>query len=295
MLRSMTGFGAGAVEHGGLVVRAEMRSVNHRFLQVKLRLPPELAEQESAFEQEIRRRVERGALTATVVVEAADGSAPLALDLALARRYCELLDQLADALGVPRDVPLERIAALPGVIAPQASRADDAELAPIARAALGRALDGLLAMREQEGAALAVELGRLLDQLEAHAASIAARMPEVVRSLHAALERRVALLLSGDTQRPVAEHDLARELALLADRADVSEELARLAIHIAQARKLVAGTGDGVGRRLDFLVQELLREANTVASKCNDAPVAQTVVEMKATLERLREQVQNVE
>ena len=295
MLRSMTGFGAGALEGGGFVVRAEVRSVNHRFLQAKFKLPPDLLEHEATFEQQLRRRLERGALTVTVVVESDAGGSPIGLDLALALRYQTLVGDLARGLGLPGDLSLDRYAAFPGVLGPQAASVGAEELLPLATGALERAIDNLLAMRLREGESLSADLTRQLDQLDSLAARIRVRMPQVVEHLHDSLRRRMAQLLSGDTGKPAAEQDLARELALLADRADVSEELARLMSHFEQVRGLVAGGADGVGRRLDFLVQELLREINTIGSKCNDAEVAGWVVESKAAIERLREQVQNVE
>lgn len=295
MLRSMTGFGAGALEGGGFVVRAEVRSVNHRFLQAKFKLPPDLLEHEATFEQQLRKRVERGALTVLVAVESDTGSSPIGVDLALALRYQKLVGELAGALGLSGDLSLERYAALPGVLGPQAAAVGATELLPLATGALETALDNLVAMRTREGEALAAELTRQLDQLEELSLRIRTRMPHVVEHLHESLRRRMGQLLAGEGGKPAAEHDLARELALLADRADVSEELARLVSHYAQVRGLVAGGADGVGRRLDFLVQELLRETNTIGSKCNDAEVASWVVESKATIERLREQVQNVE
>ncbi len=295
MLRSMTGFGAGVLERDGLAVRAEVRSVNHRFLQVKIKLPPELIEHEALFEQELRRRLERGALTASVSIESGAGAGSVGVDLVLARQYQSLVVELGAALGLKGDLSLERYAALPGVLGPQAAHLGAENVLPIAFAALGRAIDSLLEMRAREGTALAVELGRHVDVLAERAAEIEGRMPLVVQRLHEALKKRVALLLTGSGSKPVAEPDLARELALLADRADVSEELARLGSHMAQVRLLLAGGAEGVGRRLDFLVQELLREVNTIGSKCNDADVALWVVDAKATVERLREQVQNVE
>jgi uncharacterized protein (TIGR00255 family) len=291
-LRSMTGFGAAAVERDGQVVRAEVRTVNHRYLQVKVRALGELGDFEGPLEAVVRRRLERGAVQVSLRMESASGEPPVEIDRALARRYAELARGLADELGLAGELDLGRLIALPGVLAPRGAASDAQALGAQAEAALTEALDALIVMREREGRALAEDMAGHLQHLGRLVEAIRARMPEVVRALFEAQRRRLAELL-GDS-RPVAEADLARELALLVDRTDVSEELARLASHLEQCGELLAAGGP-VGRRLDFLVQELLREVNTIASKCQDARVAQWAVEAKTTVERLREQVQNAE
>ncbi len=291
-LRSMTGFGAGASERAGRLVRAEVRTVNHRFLQVKVRVPGELADLEGALEAVVRRRLERGAVQVNLRLEGAGGEPPAEFDRALARRYAELSRELAAELGLASELDIGRLIGLPGVLVQRASGIEAQALGEAAEAALAAALDALVTMREREGVSLGADLLGHLAALERLVEAIRARSPEVVRALFEAQRRRLAELL-GDA-RPVVEADLARELALLVDRTDVSEELSRLASHLEQCRELLEAGGP-VGRRLDFLVQELLREVNTIASKCQDARIAQWAVEAKATVERLREQVQNLE
>lgn len=292
MLRSMTGFGAGAAEGAGTAVRVELRAVNHRFLQTKVRLPGDLLELEGAVEAAIKERLARGSVSVTVRFEAAAGTAAVNVDRALAKNYAETVGELARELSLEAPLDAARLLTLPGVLQSGAAAIDGAALKPVVMAALTEALDALIAMREAEGQAMAADLAANADELAAIRAKIEAAAPEIVTRHQETLKQRVAALLG--PERPVEDRDLARELALIADRADVSEEISRLASHLEQFGLLLAGA-EAVGRKLDFLVQELLREVNTIGSKCNDAQVAHWVVEAKTFVERLREQVQNIE
>jgi len=287
----MTGFGAATVEADGLVVGVEVRSVNHRFLQVKVRVPSDLAELESEVEARVKERLERGAVNLNVTVAPSGGAAHVRVDTELVGRYQAELARLARAVGASGELTLAQWAALPGVFASGAPTiaVEDARR-PVARA-VEAALGALVAMREAEGRALERDLAKNAAALEKLVARIGKRAPTVVKRLQAELRRRVAELAGRTAIEPA---ELAREVALLADRADVAEELARLASHLEQVRALLAAS-DGVGRKLDFLVQELFREVNTIGSKCADAQIAHWVVEAKTSVERLREQVQNVE
>jgi uncharacterized protein (TIGR00255 family) len=286
----MTGFGTSTARREPLALRAEARSVNHRYLQVKTRLPAELQHLESDVEALVRKKLDRGSVVVTLIAERDGGELPVAVDFDAARRYAELLDRLARELGLPRDLGVAALVQLPGVVgAPADGRERDASLA---LGAVERAHDALIEMRASEGRSLAREMRKHCGAAVKLMAKVEKRMPQALRAHHESLRARVADLLGG--KHPLSESDLAREIALLADRMDVSEELARLKSHLDQVDALLDEKGP-VGRQLDFLVQELLREANTIGSKCNDAAVAQSVVELKAHIERLREQVQNVE
>lgn len=292
MLRSMTGFGAAADEgRSGTPLRVEVRSVNHRHLALKTRLPEALFALESELEGRVRARCERGAVTVHVVAERGGAGGGARIDHALARRYRDELAGLASELGLAPTLSLDALVGLPGVLGPADGEAGD-ELARAALGLLDQALERMLAMRTREGAALEADLRKHARALAQLAARIEKRMPRVVRANHASLAKRLQALLGG--KLPVARDELAREIALLADKLDVSEELARLASHLAQLDALLA-KGGRIGRQLDFLVQEILREVNTIGSKCSDATVAHWVVEAKTHVERLREQVQNVE
>ena len=292
MLRSMTGFGAAAGEGGsGTPLRVEVRSVNHRHLAIKTRLPEALFALESEVEGRVRARCERGAVTVHVAAERGGAVGGARIDPVLARRYRDELTDLARELGLAPTLSLDALVGLPGVLA-AADGADEDTLGQEALALLDQALERMLAMRAREGAALEADLRKHARALAQLAARIEKRMPRVVRANHASLAKRLQALLGG--KLPVARDELAREIALLADKLDVSEELARLASHLAQLDALLA-KGGRIGRQLDFLVQEILREVNTIGSKCSDATVAHWVVEAKTHVERLREQVQNVE
>jgi uncharacterized protein (TIGR00255 family) len=291
-MRSMTGFGAASAQRGALALRAEVRSVNHKFLQLKIRLPSELAVLEPDVEELVRARLERGAVTLNVTSHGAAALSPVELNLPVARRYKALLAKLAKELGLPQDVELDDFAALPGVFTAE----PDSQALQRGRKALlevvAMALDHLSAMREREGGALSRDLSKHAKAISAVVARVEKRMPIVVRNHQDSLRKRVGELLGAATA--VQPADIAREIALLADRLDVTEELMRLKSHVEHFGALCRKDG-AVGRQLDFLVQELLREANTIGSKCNDAEVAHDVVELKTAIERLREQVQNVE
>ncbi len=291
-MRSMTGFGAATNDRSGLALRVEARSVNHKYLQVKVRLPGELSYLEPEVDALVRKKIERGALSLTVSLPSTASLSPLTIDTAVAKRYERMLTDLAKELGLEPRVELETIAGLPGVLT---GMVDTRALQRGRRATLqtiAAALDALTEMREREGDALAADLEKNAAAVGRVTARIEKRMPGVVRAHHKALRARVAELI--DDRASLQPSDLAREVALIADRMDVSEELTRLASHLDQLSRLLAKKGP-VGRSLDFLVQEFLREANTIGSKCNDARVSHDVVELKTLIERLREQVQNIE
>lgn len=291
-MRSMTGFGAAAVEKAGLSLRAEVRAVNHRYLQLKLRLPSELAFLEPEVERAVRQRVERGALTLSVAATAGAALSAPQVDVAAARVYKQKLERLARELDLPPVVDLALLAGLPGVIGADMDEGQLQREERLLHQAVAGALDALDEMREREGAALARDLQRSAKSIAALVRRIEKRMPQVVRAHHEALKQRVSELMDG--RSGLSDADLARELALIADRLDVTEELTRLGSHIEQLGVLLEKSG-AVGRQLDFLVQEFLREANTIGSKCSDAQAAHLVVELKTWIERLREQVQNIE
>jgi uncharacterized protein (TIGR00255 family) len=291
-MRSMTGFGSASRSEKGLALRAEVRAVNHKFLQLKLRLPDELGALEPEVEARVRERLERGAVNLNVSLDSGVALAPIELDLALASRYRELLEKLNYELRLGAKLGIDDIARLPGVFHSAPDSAAIAAARSVLFAVVDAALDALGEMREREGAALARDLALRGSAIAAIVERIRGRMPLVVRTHQENLHKRVAELLGPGTT--LAQADLAREIALIADRLDVTEELTRLASHLGQLQVLCAKRTP-VGRQLDFLVQEFLREANTIGSKCNDAEVAHAVVELKTEIERLREQVQNVE
>jgi uncharacterized protein (TIGR00255 family) len=290
-MKSMTGYGRGACEVAGRRLVVELRSVNHRFLEIKLRLPWSDAALEMSLTQALRARLARGVVTASVRDEGGGAAQAVRVDLALGRQYREALEQLRGALSLDEPVPLSLIAAQPGVITVGEGVPDGEALWRALEPGVNASIDALVAARAREGNVLRADLeARLatLEKLARELGELCRDAPDVYRKrLRERLDRALA---PGevDAQR------LAQEIAIVADRYDVSEELTRIAAHLAECQRLCRAQ-DASGRRLDFLTQELNREVNTVGSKSQSAPVAARVVDAKAEIERLREQIQNVE
>ena len=289
---SMTGFGSAQLERSGAVVRAEIRTVNHRHLQVRMRLPSGHQSLEPQIEARIRQALQRGAVQVAVHFEAAGLAPDVEVNRDLARKYSVTLRGLAQELGMDETLSLSELAALPGVLQVREGQVDPEQQTAWMLEVLDGALEDLLGMRANEGASMVADLRLHARAIQTLIRSIAERSPEIVRHHQSKLRERVAALLEGS--EGLSASDLAREVAVIADRLDVSEEVARLQAHLDQLEALL-GAGGAIGRKLDFLAQEFMREANTIGSKCSDAETAHQIVELKALIERLREQVQNVE
>ena len=289
----MTGFGSaeGTVLGGRLSI--EIRSVNHRYYNPQLKLPFELGGVEGPLRDRLRQLLERGHVTVTarwIDAPLREGGGAVAVDLARARQVVAAAKELKKHLKLKGDVDLAFVARQPEVLTPHQDgipAAQWSEVAPIAE----RAVRELLGMRAREGAALATELGRRLAALEAGSGAIEQRAPERLTAELARLKKAVAELAAGV---PVDEQRLAVEVALMADRVDITEELVRLRTHLAACREALVADG-AVGKQLGFLAQELLREVNTIGSKANDAGITQAVIAMKGELEKFREQLDNLE
>jgi uncharacterized protein (TIGR00255 family) len=292
MLKSMTGFGTGRARAGDEEISVEVRAVNHKHLEVKVRLPRELSALEPAVLRAVRARCVRGAVDVAVRRSAstATGAVPT-VDVAMARAWREALRGVARAVDMA-DVPTTaQIAALPAVIRMEEPVADLGVAEAALERALTEALDALATMREREGRALEVDLASRLARVATLTAEVAALAPRTVEAYRARLHDRVAELLKG---APVDEARLVQEVALFAERTDVAEEATRLQAHLEAFRSFLASP-EPAGRRMDFLVQEMHREVNTTGSKSQSTEVSTRIVELKAELERIREQVQNVE
>lgn len=290
---SMTGYGRGEAEHGGVRAVAEIRSVNHRFLDLKLRGSSVGLELEDRIRGRIKARVSRGSVTVTLKIEAPSADRDVVVDLQSARRVYRSLRALADELGLERPRDLSLVCSVPGVIT--VAESDPSEsLAAAATAATEVALEALLGMRRHEGELLAADLRSRLERLGELCAELAGHAGLAPAEAQRRLEDRIRRLLE-NSKVEIDPARLAQEVAVLADRLDVTEELVRVRAHIDQLGSLMGSAGQPVGRRLDFLVQELGREFNTVASKSQSADTSSLVVEAKAELEKLREQVQNIE
>lgn len=290
-LQSMTGFGLGEAPLAGGVLRVELRAVNHRHLDLRVRALGDAPDVTLAIEDTLRPRLGRGRVEAQVRWDApAGGHGPLNLDAARAAygALCTLRDEISP--GEP--VPITAVLRVPGVLR-AGPGLEPAAGETAAAAAAGRALAALTAMRAREGAALKRDLLARVDVLRSQVGWIEGERPRVLAGYRERLLARVAKLLDG-TGLEVDAARLAQEAAWFAERCDIAEETTRLHSHLTELERTLDARGEMVGRKLDFLVQELGREVNTIGSKANDAPLAQRVVEMKAELERIREQVQNI-
>src|SRR5437773_3417677 len=287
----MTGFGSAEGKVLGGRLSIEIRSVNHRYFNPQLKLPFELGAVEGPLRERLRQLLERGHVTVSARwVEAPQREAAVAVDLARARQLVAAAKELKKRLKLKGEVDLAFVARQPDVLNAHqdgSAPAQWSEVEPIAE----RAVQELLGMRAREGAALAAELGGRLGALEQEAGTIEQRAPERLTAELARLKKAVAELAAGVQ---IDEQRLAVEVALMADRVDITEELVRLRTHLAACRTALASDG-AVGKQLGFLAQELLREVNTIGSKANDAGIARTVIAMKGELEKLREQLDNLE
>ena len=287
----MTGFGSAEGNVLGGRLSIEIRSVNHRYYNPQLKLPFELGGVEGALRERLRQLLERGHVTVSARwIEAPQRDGAVAVDLTRARQLVAAAKELKKRLKLKGEVDLAFVARQPEVLTPHqdgVATAQWSEVDPIAE----RAIRELLAMREREGAALAAELGGRLRALETGAATIERRAPERLTAEVARLKKAVAELATGVQ---VDEQRLAVEVALMADRVDITEELVRLRTHLAACGEALVSDG-AVGKQLGFLAQELLREVNTIGSKANDAGITQTVITMKGELEKFREQLDNLE
>jgi uncharacterized protein (TIGR00255 family) len=289
-MRSMTGFGCGEAELDGNKLTCELRALNHRFLDVRVRMPEELASQAFFVEQLARERLSRGRFDIGVRLE--DGGGVARFSPTRARAVYQSLLQLRDELAPGTEVPVSALASLPQLlIDTQRSSSQGVEEALLK--AFTAALDRLDEMRAREGQALGRELGERLDTLRTLSEGAKVLSHGTAERQLARLRERVTRLLSDVAVSPDPAR-LETELALLADRSDVTEELVRLASHFDQFQALLADPAP-IGRRLEFLLQEMSREANTLGSKSQDVKLSHLVVDIKSQLEKIREQVQNVE
>lgn len=291
MFTSMTGFGTGAAADACRSARVEVKAVNHRYLDVVLHLPHHYASCEDKVRALIAEHITRGRVEIFVVLEEfVSRERTVTLDKPLLMGYAKALAEAKDIVG-PLSFNLEALLAVPGLFQVE-ELPDDATAAwPVLQDALTKALRDLVAMRKAEGERLQADMMARLDTIEGWLTEIQERVPAVVAEYKAKLTTRIADLLEAV---PISEDRIATEIAIFADKACITEELVRAASHIKHFREACCETSS-VGRKLDFLLQELNREVNTIASKAADGRIAQLVVSIKAELEKVREQAQNIE
>jgi uncharacterized protein (TIGR00255 family) len=294
-MRSMTGFGKAHAPLRQGTIDAEIRSVNHRYFKFMAVVPDELTPYESELEELVRKAVRRGAVQLTIKLEASrtPPDAPT-LNLKALRSYVRQIRAAQKTLKLSGEIPVSLLATLPQVWSAEGAGEDRGPaLWAAARKAATRAVEELAAARDREGRGIRTACLGYLDAMERSLREVRDRAPTVVKEHQARLRERIAALLA-DTGARLQEQDLLRETAVFADKCDIAEELQRLGAHLAEFRRQV-DTGSEIGRRLDFLGQEILREANTIGVKSNDYAISAAMVNLKAELEKVKEQLENVE
>lgn len=291
---SMTGYGGAVRSYGGYIVQFEIKSVNHRYAEIVLRMPREWSCYEDGLRRLVQRRVKRGRIDVFISKERDDTSAlPLVLNTPVAESYLLAAEELGRRYGVDAKLSAKDLLSLPDVLtASELSPAGESEpeWERVLQDGLEEALIGLLGMREREGRNLVTDLSGRLARLEAIHGELVRLAPEVVNDYRSRLKGRLSELLEGSFD----EQRFAMEVAVFADRSNIDEELIRLKSHFEQCRSLLQAF-EPIGRKLDFLIQEMNRETNTIGSKANHLALVNLVVEMKAELEKIREQAANLE
>ena len=292
MILSMTGSGGAKDEVRSIVVSAELKSVNNRHLDTSVRLPKSCLFAEEAVRAAVKEHISRGKVDVFLSVDTSRADEfTIAVNEPLAAAYVKAAHELFDKFGVTNDLTATALLRIPEVISTERDDADKDAVLEAVITVLDEALTQFDAMRAREGAKLDADLREKLDAIESMVGFVETRSPEMVREYREKLTARMTEVL-GETG--IDEARILQEAAVYADRIAVDEETVRLRSHIAQFRLMLDG-GSPVGRKLDFLVQEMNREINTTGSKCSDGEIANTVIAMKAELEKIREQIQNIE
>ena len=292
MIRSMTGYGSAELERDGQRLAAEVRSVNHRFCEVSIRAPKLVSLFEDQIRQLVQERFSRGKITISISWSGVGESGEvLSLNLPVVERYVSILQQLRDRYGLSAELNVGTLATLPDVFTWEHAALSDEQTWSLVKALVNQACDNMNMMKAREGEALARDLDKRLKILREELDRVVERAPFRPKEAKERLMSRLKVMLDDVEMDPAR---IAQELALMADRLDCTEECVRLSAHLDQFRSLMEGP-ELAGRKLNFLLQEMNREANTIGSKANDVEIAHAVVVMKDEVERLREQVQNVE
>jgi uncharacterized protein (TIGR00255 family) len=292
-LKSMTGFGRGESAGKNRQWTVEVRCVNNRFLDPKIKLPRDYA----PFEEKIRKMIgdfhQRGRVDLNISVNGDFSDlVNIRVDRELASAYKSSLESMGQDLGIECKLDAVTLAAYPEVIVREQKQEDLGTIQPYVEEAVTRALENCLQMREQEGRVLKEDLQGRLRHFTEICTAVEKRIPDILKDRQKSLQERLDKLLDTTGIDPMR---LAQEVAILADKTDVTEELVRIKSHVNQFEEIIGSSNEAVGRTLDFLIQEFLREVNTIASKINDADTAHKTVELKSELEKMREQVQNIE
>lgn len=291
-MRSMTGFGRGESDNGTLKIVVEVKAVNHRYSEVTVKQPRQFLALEDKMKKVVGEYIERGKVDVFVrTQELADAEKPVQIDQKRALAYHVALGELAVSIGSNYHADPMRLLTLPEVIVKEEEETDTKALWPVMEAALRQAMENHITMREQEGSHIEENLREKIAGLEVLASRVAERSPLVLIEYKEKLEARISELLANAAVDP---ERLAQEVAYFAEKSCIDEELVRLQSHFEQFYTIATQKGS-IGRKLDFLIQEMNRETNTIGSKANDLEIGRLVVEMKSELEKVREQIQNIE
>jgi uncharacterized protein (TIGR00255 family) len=296
MIKSMTGFGRGEFTDEKRTVVVEIKAVNHRYCDIFVRMPRRYSYAEERIKNAIKEKVLRGKIEVSVVVDNfGESENEVRLNEDAAKQYYDALKALEDKLDLEgeKGITLSLIAGMPDVIKNVPTVEDEDEMIGLLLKPTAAAVDALLGMRETEGRKLAEDILHRADLIEGIKDKIKTRAPMLEKEYAGKLKARVEELLGGSVEIP--EERIAVEAAIFADKANITEEVVRLESHIAQLRQMVNESGDSTGKKMDFLVQEVNREANTIGSKSNDTELTSYMLDLKAEIEKIREQVQNIE
>ncbi len=293
MALSMTGYGNGKAVLDGREVTVELKSVNHRYLDLSFRMPRNLLFLEDAMRKQIQASLNRGHVEVMVSYRNTRSDAKeLVCDEALAASYLRAAEKLAQQFGIVNDMTTEKLMLMPDVLTEQDAEDDQSVIGALTEEAMKIALEGLCVMRCREGAALAQDLSQRCDVIRGCVSQIAERVPQIQSEIRERMTQKVSEILENVRFDP---ERLEQEVVLIVERGSITEELVRLDSHMEQMKEILASQAPSVGRKLDFLVQEMNREINTIGSKSSDLQIANIVVQVKSEIEKIREQVQNIE
>ena len=296
MIKSMTGFGRGEYIDDVRKITVEIRAVNHRYCDIFIKMPRKYSFAEEKIKSLIKGRLSRGKIEVSVSVDNFGVSdADVRLDKDLAGKYYKALTELSETfeIGEIMGPSLSLLAKMPDVIRTAPAEEDEEEMLRCLLDAAGKAADDICTMRETEGAKLAEDISMRADIISDIRSRIEERAPQLEKEYAAKFRARIEELLDGVYEVP--EERVALEAAIFADKANITEELVRLDSHIMQLREFLKGKEDSIGKKIDFLIQEMNREANTIGSKSNDKEITSMMLDLKAEIEKIREQVQNIE
>ena len=293
MLKSMTGFGRAEQQNGALACKVEIRSVNSRFIEINTRLPKFLNALELPLKKKVKSRCARGSFDVYVNLEKSDGGSAeqvIKPNLKLASQYMEAFNRIKQDLGLAGELNIEALMGIKDIITAEPVTLDTAQETMVLET-LNEALTHLIAMRQDEGANLEKDLRQLIADIGDRVDGIKTRQPQLLETYQIRLKEKIQSL--GDSAE-LDESRLAQEIAILADKSDITEEITRLESHLAQVGDML-GAEEPIGRKLEFITQEINRETNTIGSKSADTAISQSVIEIKSALEKIREQLQNIE